>query len=393
MRNVEPKPTEWRQELMLRSQSDGQLIHQRKKSKEIDMNLAYGNIPPDLASREDLDPANEEATAQMLVRKIEGLLDEAHCAQHSAGAIIKHLQEKPDAAAAVALTLAELSSVATKMSPAVLALFKSGSPAVFALLASPQFLIGTGIALGITVVMFGGWKIVQRAKAAHMAREALTYQTEPAARPMPVRAQTEYNPRAPSEYHPEYDEALVVDEDFDDELSTIESWRRGIVPTWEEETADIELITPEAKDALYAKKDHDQGYYDDLRSRRNAKMAKPSKPSKPSKMKGDSKDKAVPQKEKDRMREKEKEKEKRPSRGSAASVISSSSTTSHRKSSSSSKKKDKSDSKSVIDDGHSSRGDDDLLLRPRTQRPGHNMLKTLFKNKKERKEEEDTLYP
>ncbi|KAG6031977.1 hypothetical protein E4U41_007363, partial [Claviceps citrina] len=129
----------------------------------IDMHLAYGDVPPDLADRVDLDPALAgEYQAKQLVRRVERLLDEAHCVQHSATAMIKHLQETPDAAAAVALTLAELSSAVANMSPSFIGLLRTGSPAVFALLASPQFLIGTGIAVGLTVVMFGGWKIVQR---------------------------------------------------------------------------------------------------------------------------------------------------------------------------------------------------------------------------------------
>jgi delta 1-pyrroline-5-carboxylate dehydrogenase len=64
----------------------------------------------------------DEVIAKALTRKVEFLLDEAHCLQHSATSTISHLQKNPDAAAAVALTLTELSGVVAKMSPAFLGL-------------------------------------------------------------------------------------------------------------------------------------------------------------------------------------------------------------------------------------------------------------------------------
>ncbi|PHH70745.1 hypothetical protein CDD82_6950 [Ophiocordyceps australis] len=221
---------------------------------KIDMNLAYGNVPPDLAERIDLDPGPQgrEARAQQLVKRIEGLLDEAQCIHHSATAMIKHLQQKPDAAAQVALSLAELSCALSKLSPAFLGLVKGASPAVFGLLASPQFLIATGIAVGVTVVMFGGWKIVKRVtEAADQGRRALP--------PFPAQSETQPLPEQQNQGHEGsqvlqsehsdqggngVDEALFVDE----ELSSIETWRRGILPggVEDDESADVELITPEA---------------------------------------------------------------------------------------------------------------------------------------------------
>src|SRR5262249_50896919 len=97
-----------------RSRSDPSLRH---REKEIDMHLAYGPTPPDLADRVDLDPAyqaqQKEQRARNLVQHVEGLLDEAHCVHHTATSIIAHLQKNPEAAAAVALTLAELSALLT----------------------------------------------------------------------------------------------------------------------------------------------------------------------------------------------------------------------------------------------------------------------------------------
>jgi hypothetical protein len=120
--------------------------------------------------------------------------------------------------AAVALTLAELSNILAKMSPGFLAMLKTSSPAIFALLASPQFLIAGGVAIGITVVMFGGYKIIKKIQADDAARKEAN----------------------------RMDEAMVYD---GIEMGSIESWRRGIADA---ETASIgtsvdgEFITPEA---------------------------------------------------------------------------------------------------------------------------------------------------
>ncbi|KAK5657931.1 hypothetical protein OQA88_2481 [Cercophora sp. LCS_1] len=249
-----------RQSMLVHRPRSDPALQQQPKRKEIDMHLAYGNVPPDLASRVDLDtghshshPAtrsgefagaeeDQEKEAMNIINRIEGLLDEAHCVQHTASSMIAHLQQKPEAAAAVALTLAELSALIGKMSPAFLGVLKGSSPAIFALLASPQFLIGTGIAVGVTVVMFGGWKIVK--KLGQKEKEAaFEMKSMPAAEGAPTVA--------PQGDGASYDEALVIEE----ELSTIESWRRGIPPSGvgldeDEESADVELISPEADRAL-----------------------------------------------------------------------------------------------------------------------------------------------
>ncbi|EEY23937.1 conserved hypothetical protein [Verticillium alfalfae VaMs.102] len=213
----------------------------RRKEKEIDMNLAYGNIPPDLESRTDLDPAYKEAEAKTLIGRVESLLDEAECVGYSATTMIKRLQADPNAAAAVALSLAELSKLLKTMSPAFLGLLKGGSPAVFALLASPQFLIAAGAAVGMTVVMFGGWKIVKQIKDAQAQKEAM------ARRAMAFEALPEPAPQ--------------------EELSTIESWRRGIAPFGEDDSADFELISPEAERALRKQRRAEEREDDDMVSR------------------------------------------------------------------------------------------------------------------------------
>ncbi|RDA86911.1 hypothetical protein CP532_1865, partial [Ophiocordyceps camponoti-leonardi (nom. inval.)] len=304
----------------------------------IDMDLAYGNVPPDLADRVDLDPRHGDdgqQRAQTLVGRVEKLLDEAHCLQHSAGTMIRNLQEKPDTAAEVALTLADLSSAVANMSPALVGLLKSGSPAVFALLASPQFLIGTTIAVGVTVVMFGGWRIVKRI---HDGQQPML----PSAGgvPFPDRARgVEYDDGR-------VDEALVVD----DQLGSIDSWRRGIVSS--DESADLELITPEADRATrvgrYAKDDLD------VRSHRSGRT---SSSSSSSRRRGAEKRDGV----------ESRDGRSRRSHSRAGSVR-------------------------AIEEGSgsgNSRNSLDLVLRPKAQRQGDNMLKAIFRNKEKGCREEE----
>jgi hypothetical protein len=190
----------------------------------IDMDLAYGEFHPESLM---LDPKVEQNLQKQemssLVTKCKILLDEANCAQHSVRAIIAHLQKNPDAMAAVALTLAEISNLATKMAPGALVAFKTGAPAVFAVLAAPEFLIAVGVGVGITVVMFGGYKIIKKIRARVGNKE---------------------------------DD--VVDEMIDvHELDRIEHWRRGIADA---ETASVapsvatsvegEFITPMAAHSM-----------------------------------------------------------------------------------------------------------------------------------------------
>jgi hypothetical protein len=97
-----------------------------------------------------------------LVSKAKGLLVKADCVHHSATVTIAHLQKNPEAMAAVALTLAEISRLVSNMAPGVIASLRTSAPMIFSLLASPQFLIGAGVGIGVTVVMLGGYKIVKK---------------------------------------------------------------------------------------------------------------------------------------------------------------------------------------------------------------------------------------
>ena len=179
---------------------------------DIDMNLAYGDLPPDLP----LATTGEEVELKTLVGRVKQLLDEADCVQYSVTAVIANLQKNPEAMAAVALTLAEISNIVSKMAPGVVMSLKGSAPAVFALLASPQFLIAAGVGVGVTVVAFGGYKIIKRIKAKHAA-----------------------------EADPRVDEMLA----FDGDIDRINSWRRGISEAEEQSigtSVDGEFITPQA---------------------------------------------------------------------------------------------------------------------------------------------------
>lgn len=185
----------------------------------IDMDLAYGEFHHESLSA-PVPQVRQQQELSSLVTKAKMLLDEANCAQHSVKAIVAHLQKNPDAMAAVALTLAEISNVASKMAPGALAAVKVGAPSVFALLAAPEFLIAVGVGLGITIVMFGGYKIIKKIKARN------------------------------AEQDEGVDEMLEIGQD----VNRIEHWRRGIADVGtqfgDEDTASVatsvegEYITP-----------------------------------------------------------------------------------------------------------------------------------------------------
>ena len=182
---------------------------------DIDMGLAYGDLPPSSpplsrsanAGQQDLKP---------LVSKVSRLLEEADCLRHSASATIDSLQKRPEAMAAIALTLAEISNLVRKMAPGAIFALKNSAPTVFALLASPEFLIAGGLAVGLTVVAFGGYKIVKKLKASE------GYAKEPS-----------------------MDEMIEIGGD----VKMIDNWRRGVAESEIQSdvtSVDEELITPQA---------------------------------------------------------------------------------------------------------------------------------------------------
>ncbi|KAI9672934.1 MAG: hypothetical protein M1817_003098 [Caeruleum heppii] len=176
----------------------------------VDMDLAYGEVPPPLPMGPPI--ADEELRGLML--KASAIMDEIECVQHSVSTIIASLQRNPDALAAVALTLAEISNVAAKLAPGALTAMKGTFPAVVALLASPQFLIAAGVGVGVLVVALGGYKVIKKIQARNT------------------------------------DEGMLGLQEITTDVNRIEMWRQGIEPTDDgasiDTSVEAEFITPGA---------------------------------------------------------------------------------------------------------------------------------------------------
>ncbi|PYH91076.1 hypothetical protein BO71DRAFT_60555 [Aspergillus ellipticus CBS 707.79] len=207
------------------------VTNRSKSDAQVDMDLAYGEFHPSALEQPHPDQQLqriEDPELNGLVNRAQWLLEEAECVQHTATATISHLQKNPDAMAAVALTLAEISNVVTKAAPSALTALKAVAPSIFALLASPQFLIAGGVALGVTIVMFGGFKIVKQLQAA-TTNNAIKAPAAPEAQPEPeIEDMMEFNTEC---------------------LSTVEMWRRGVADVEAHSvgtSVDGEFITPTA---------------------------------------------------------------------------------------------------------------------------------------------------
>lgn len=243
------------------------------------MDLAYGDLPPPLPLRQ-----NDELELRTKMMNLQTLLDEANCMQHSVIAMIENLQKNPDALAAVALTLGEISTIASKMAPGMITALKGSFPMVIALLASPQFMIAAGVGVGVTVIMLGGYKIikkVQQRKADKLIEEGEETRSESAVS--------------------EYDELREINND----LSRIEMWRRGIAdaeaePNTPGTSVDGEFVTPGANKYFI-----EEGVLrqDDLKSTRSGRSSKSKK----------SRSKESSSKEKEKEKSKKDRKKKEPS--------------------------------------------------------------------------------
>jgi hypothetical protein len=200
------------------------------------MDLAYGDYsdapPLPVARIEDTRELNEKLTG------LQRMLEEVNCLQHSAGATIENLQKNPEALAAVGLTLAEISTMVTKLAPGALPGIKASFPAIMALLASPQFAIAAGVAVGVTIIAFGGYKIVKKIQAANREKKDSVLMLED-----------------DGEGEREGEEPASPAETLDElrELSSVEKWRRGIADEQARSvgtSVDGEFITPLASRTL-----------------------------------------------------------------------------------------------------------------------------------------------
>ncbi|KAF2713426.1 hypothetical protein K504DRAFT_398612, partial [Pleomassaria siparia CBS 279.74] len=224
--------------------------HMRRPSStsHIDMDLAYGDLPPPLPSKQYEDGELREQASKLTM-----LLDEANCLQYSVTSMIENLQNNPDALAAVALTLAEISAIVGKMGPGAITALKGSFPVAVALLASPQFMIAAGCAVGVTIIAFGGFKIIKKLQAQKTDLPTTTTSPMP---PMAMAAEEPY----------QLDELEVK------ELSRIEMWRRGIAEVEADSqgtTVDGEFVTPGATKHLVAAGVLDE---EDIKSRRNSRL-------------------------------------------------------------------------------------------------------------------------
>lgn len=196
----------------------------RASMDDIDMDLAYGDYlvqPGPESKRED------ELELQEKMSGLQRLLDEGNCIQHSVTAMIDNLQKNPEALAAVALTLAEISNLVAKLGPGALMTMKSSFPVIIALLASPQFAIAAGVGVGVTIIAFGGYKIIKKIKARDEHR-LLESGADDADRPVE-----------------EMDELREIDH--------IERWRRGIADEQANSlgtSVDGMFVTPQATRTL-----------------------------------------------------------------------------------------------------------------------------------------------
>ncbi|PLB55572.1 hypothetical protein P170DRAFT_345385 [Aspergillus steynii IBT 23096] len=226
-------------EIALREPQGRPMTGRSRSDAQVDMDLAYGDFHPSALERQP--SAAQDGQLQKiddpelngLVGRAQWLLEEANCVHHTATNTIAHLQKNPDAMAAVALTLAEISNLATKMAPAALSAFKAAAPSVFALLASPQFLIAAGVGLSATIVMFGGYKIIK-----HMQGGNNQEMSAPPGAPPGVPPGAE--PQEPM------DDMMEINTEC---LSSVEMWRRGVADAEAFSvgtSVDGEFITPKA---------------------------------------------------------------------------------------------------------------------------------------------------
>lgn len=196
----------------------------RASADDVDMDLAYGELPPPLPERN----YDTEIELRQKMTGLQRVLEEANCLQHSVTAIIDNLQKNPDALAAVALTLAEISNLAAKMAPGALMSMKGAFPAIIALLASPEFMIAAGVGVGVTIIALGGYKIIKKIKA-----KKAEDNSELLIEPSPGTPESEMQSLR--------------------ELDRIELWRRGIADVEADSTGtsvDGEFVTPGARQAL-----------------------------------------------------------------------------------------------------------------------------------------------
>jgi len=121
-------------------------------------NMSVISLIPEMVLSQP-DPMTENL--QLLLLQLQATIDELSCWSAGIGALISELQKVPDTLAVVGLTLAEVSALVAKVSPAAIMGLKTLFPMIFALLGSPQFVVLAGVGAAATVIVLGGYKIIK----------------------------------------------------------------------------------------------------------------------------------------------------------------------------------------------------------------------------------------
>jgi len=121
-------------------------------------NMSVISLIPEMVLSQP-DPMTENL--QLLLMQLQATIDELSCWSAGIGALISELQKVPDTLAVVGLTLAEVSALVAKVSPAAIMGLKTLFPMIFALLGSPQFVVLAGVGAAATVIVLGGYKIIK----------------------------------------------------------------------------------------------------------------------------------------------------------------------------------------------------------------------------------------
>jgi hypothetical protein len=118
------------------------------------------------------DPMTENL--QLLLLQLQATIDELSCWSAGIAALISELQKVPDTLAVVGFTLAEISALVAKVSPAAIMGLKTLFPMIFALLGSPQFVVLAGVGAAATVIVLGGYKIIKNVVGGGAAKASLS---------------------------------------------------------------------------------------------------------------------------------------------------------------------------------------------------------------------------
>lgn len=138
----------------MHEEAEGELISPNLTANEI-MTTQLLGIAPALLH----DPTI--VAVQDLLAHVQSIIDEFSCIRFGIATFISELKKCPDTLAMVGIALGEIAALIAKVAPGAMPVIQAAFPTVFALLSSPQVAVVAGIAGAATVVVLGGFKIVQ----------------------------------------------------------------------------------------------------------------------------------------------------------------------------------------------------------------------------------------